>query len=129
MPIALAPSNVFPSGPTAPITTEARARYVDFQAAATAAPRPYRGVLDPIAGGVVNPLSIVESLESLGARLEALRAKPAPAPAPAPAPPAEKGAPWENPTYDTFAKYAGEASRVAASGRLPFGSDNKKMAL
>ena len=37
--------------------------------------------------------------------------------------------PWEGSTYDTFAKYAGEASRVASTGRLPFGSDSKKMAL
>ena len=37
--------------------------------------------------------------------------------------------PWQGHSCDSFAKYAGEAHRVRNTGRLPFGSDNKKMAV
>ena len=136
MPVALAPSNVLAQlADPPPISTESRTRYIDFGAAA-AASRPYRGVLCPEPAGVVSQPSIVDQLDSLGARLNAMRKPPAPLPPP-PAPaddadtfaPAEARVPWENPYYATFAGYAGEASRVVATGRLPFGSDSKKMAL
>ena len=138
MPVALAPSNVFATvSDLPPMTTEAKASYVDYKAYEVPAPRPYRvgpPTIEP--DQVINkPQNLLVELGALGARLEAMSTPTAPTtqpPASAPAadedPAALEGAvPWEGSTYDTFAKYAGEASRVRNTGRLPFGSDNKKM--
>lgn len=137
MPVALAPSNVFPTDQDSPLSTESASAFVDPKSVAAApSPRPYRGVLAPEPAGIVSQPSLIAQLESLGERLEAMRkpaaaAKSAAAPAPATSSPAPTGAqvPWQNVHYDTFAKYAGEASRISNTGRLPFGSDTKKMSL
>ena len=137
MPVALAPSNVMPKlDKSPPLTTESASAFVDYGAAGRAA-RPYRGVIATQEGGIVSRPTLYAQLESLGSRLEAMRklAAPADEPASEPAPESSSDAvvvgamPWESQTYDSFAKFAGEASRVANTGRLAFGSDNKKMAL
>ena len=137
MPVALAPSNVMPTlDKSPPLITESQSAFVDYGAAGLAA-RPYRGVLAAEEGGIVSRPTLYAQLESLGTRLEAMRKLAAPADEPADEPAPESSAeavvlgsmPWENTTYDSFAKFAGEASRVANTGRLAFGSDNKKMAL
>ena len=134
MPLALAPSNVMPTvANPPPLSTESSSAYVDPKAVAggSATQKPYRGVLLPEPAGIIAQPPIMAELESLGARLKAL-SKPAAAPAAA-APPAAAASstdgPWMSSYYSTFAGYAGEASRVQSTGRLPFGSDSKKMAL
>ena len=129
MPLALAPSNVLPTmDDPPPLSTEASSAYVDPSVSAAAVPRPYRGALSVEPAGVVATPALLTQLEALGARLEALK-PPAPAEEPAPAPVVDEAAPWEAQCFDSFAKYSGEATKVRATGRLPFGSDNKKMAL
>ena len=126
-----APSNVMPVvADPPPYTTESKSAFVDYQAIDAPTARPYVGVLSAPPAGVVNETTVLAQLESIGARLTALKKTTAPAPAPAPAAPSSVvPAPWESFSYDTFAQFAGEASRVRDTGRLPFGSDNKKMAL
>ena len=132
MPVALAPSFVFPTVESGPMTTEAMASYTDPKAVAPlASPRGYRGgtVVPTEAGILSGPPSVLAQLASLTARIEALSA---PAPVAkveeAPAEPTRLP-PWGLPHYDSCAAFAGEASRVKASGRLAFGSDKQKMAL
>jgi hypothetical protein len=136
MPVCLAYSNVFPVVTTEPATTESKEAYVDHKSYATESPRPYRTQRSAEQAQVINqPPTVLSELESLTARLEAIRQpKAAIADIAASVPhivdsatPAQK--PWEGGTYDTFAQYAGEAARVRSTGRLPFGSDNKKIAL
>lgn len=142
MPVALAPSSIFPTARSQPMTTESRSRFVDYQAGGLPSARAYRATKAPEVAQVFSqPTSLVSQLSSLTARLEAL-AQPPCVPAPPPADAAiprvaqlegsrlsgsNEKLPWEGSTYDTFAKYAGEASRVANTGRLAFGSDTKKM--
>ena len=117
-------SNVMPimANPP-PMSSESRSSYKDYGVEAAASTRPYRGVLLPAPAGVVTSPSLVQQLEGLGARLKAMQ------PGAEPAPIEPSCVLPEAYTYDTFAQYAGEASRVVATGRLPFGSDSKKMAL
>ena len=142
MPCCLAPSSVFPTTHSAPPTTEAQERFVDWKSYERDSVRPYRGMQPVEAQQVMaQPPTLLAQLGSLTARLQALRQPAAPQAAiddiaariaqlEGSMLSADAGQkPWEGSTYDTFAKYAGEASRVRSTGRLPFGSDNKKMAI
>ena len=137
MPFACAPSFLFPEEPCGPMSTESRSTFVWNQPGTAASSRSYRGNAP-----VSNPLSMSQQtihseLQGLGARLAALDAasKAAAPAAESAAPPApisgvpREPSPWDGRYYDSFAKFAGEASRVKDAGRLPFGSDSKKMAL
>ena len=90
--------------------------------------RSYRGSIVPKDADVVYEPPLLTKLEELKARLLRMKAaEPA-----EPEPEFEEsglliGSMWMTAEYDSCAKYAGEASKVAASGRLPFGSDSKKM--
>ena len=138
MPVALAPSAVFPISEPEPMVTETQASFSGSEAAPLASPMPYRGPNIPVALDqvITQAPSVVAQLKSLSARLEALSGPAglaaADPPAPEPRPAQLEGsrgapAPWEGHHYDTFANFAGEASRVRNTGRLPFGSDSKKM--
>jgi hypothetical protein len=128
MPVTLAPSSVFPTlAAPPPLSTTSASAYVDWNAVGkTAAARPYRGVIAVEPAGVVATNPVLGQLEALGARLEAMRPKAA---AVATQTTSSASAEWESSTYDTFAQFASEASRVRPTGRLPFGSDSKKMSL
>ena len=121
MPVALAPSNVFNElAGLPPMTTEAKSAFVDYKSYGLSAPRPYRATPSTFPDQVITqPQSLLAELGSLQSRLEALRPKSAAAPAPEPEVASEQQAavlkgsvPWKGATYDTFAQYAGEASRV-----------------
>ena len=127
------------------MTTESREAFKSPAETPTLpAPKPYRGPKIPSGPDQVigDQEGIVSQLKSLSARLEALTGS-LPAAAPAATLPSARTAqlegshlpvgstqrPWEGSSYETFAGFAGEASRVRSAGRLPFGSDSKKMAL
>ena len=145
MPVALAPSSIFPIEESLPMTTESREAFKQpAETPALSAPKPYRGPNIPRGPDQVigDQDGIMSQIKSLTARLEALSgALPVEAP-PAPAasartaqlegsrlPAGSNQRPWEGGTYETFASFAGEASRVRNAGRLAFGSDSKKMAV
>ena len=129
----MAPSHIFPESTDAELSTETRTAYVGKDVAAGYS-QPYRG--SPAAFLASNssmiaqqPGTIASQLQSLGERLGALAAPPAAPVATASEDPPAFPVPSSNDSYDSFAKYAAEASRVRNSGRLPFGSDTKKMAI
>ena len=134
MPFACAPSFLFPEEPCGALSTESRSTFVWNQPAAPS--RSYRGNAPVSAPLQMAHPSVHAQLQGLGARLAALDAatkEAAPAveseaPASTSAVPREPS-PWEGSHYDSFAKFAGEASRVKDAGRLPFGSDTKKMSV
>ena len=125
-----APSNVLPTLPEPlPLTTEASSTWgKGGTAPGLTSSRSYRGSIVPKDAGVVYEPPLLTKLEELKARLLRMKAaEPA-----EPEPEFEEsglliGSMWMTAEYDSCAKYAGEASKVAASGRLPFGSDSKKM--
>ena len=112
-----------------PLTTEASSTWgKGGTAPGLTSSRSYRGSIVPKDAGVVYEPPLLTKLEELKARLLRMKAaEPA-----EPEPEFEEsglliGSMWMTAEYDSCAKYAGEASKVAASGRLPFGSDSKKM--
>lgn len=126
MPFTCAPSNVFPEGAVA-LSTEAKEKFTWQQPAAAESPRAYRGSAPTPAPLQMAHPSVGSELAKLKARLAALEPTAVVTNIDATA---ADSAPWAGPNfYTTFASYAGEASRVKDSGRLPFGSDTKKMAL
>lgn len=149
MPNVLPPSNVFPvlSGLPA-ATTESKSAFAPPPASSYVqpSPRPYRGsgASRPATASVLaQPDEVMEQINDLKRRLETLQvpseaqkalseltarvsALEAATVSTEPKAPPTSG-PTDPVTYNSFAKYAGEASRVAAAGRLPFGSDHKKM--
>jgi len=148
MPNVLPPSNVFPflSG-LPPATTESKSAYAPPPVSSYVQPSPrrYRGssASRPASASVLaQPDEVMEQIDDLKRRLETLkvpseaqkalseltaRVSALEASTASTAPKAPPSVPADTVTYDSFAKYAGEASRVAAAGRLPFGSDHKKM--
>ena len=119
MPVALAPSSVFPLSESQPMTTEATTSFVNYSGAYQAPePLAYRGPMPVEPDQVISqPPSIIAQLSSLSARIEALStpgAVPPPPPAAAVARVAQlEGSrlptdasmkPWEGSTYDTFGK-------------------------
>ena len=126
------------------MTTETREAFKQpAETPALGAPKPYRGPNIPSGPDqVIGQEGIISQLKSLSARLEALTGALPAEPPPAPVvsariaqleasrlPAGSTQRPWEGGTYETFAGFAGEASRVRNAGRLPFGSDSKKMAV
>ena len=129
MPIALAPSHVFPEQSGPKMSTESHTAFVG-KAVSAAYSQPYRGSPQAFVASnsviMQQPGTVASELKSLGARLEALnRARAAPAP---PTRAVAEQQAFPGGSYDSFAQYAAEASRVRNSGRLPFGSDSRKMA-
>lgn len=119
MPVALAPSSVFPLSASQPLTTEAKASFVSYSGAYQAPePLAYRGPMPVEPDQVISqPPSIVAQLSSLSARIEALSTGAAPPPRPPAAavarvaqlegsrlPTDSSMKPWEGTHYDTFGK-------------------------
>ncbi len=135
MPLALAPSNVFTPSENGARVSETHASYVNFSGAYNPTGMPAWGSptrQSPAPSGILptQEPALEDQLASLGARLAALERGVLPAPTESHASADDKeGAPWDGISFDSFAKFAAEASKVRAAGRLPFGSDTKKMAL
>jgi hypothetical protein len=139
MPVAMSPSNVFPVVYTEAPTTESQSAFTWKQPTAATTPRAYRAggrpATAPLKVSAAPAPSVAAEIDALKKRIASLQAKMSAAPpadaAPAAAPPAPDGGdkPWEGYYYDSFAKYASEASRVRKTGRLPFGKDRMKIDL
>lgn len=128
MPLALAPSNVFaPAAEAQGQETEAQSQYVAYSVESSF--QPYWGQMEPAPTQIINSAqpSIHEQLNNLRVRLAVLGGD-TPATRAAPAAKASFGG-LDGVSFDSYAKFAGEAHKVRATGRLPFGSDNKKLAL
>ena len=117
MPVALAPSFIFPTESTGAATTEAQDAYGAKSISALECPRPYRGgtAVPPAAGIISEPPSILAQLKSLSARIEALT-QPADAETAEPVATESSVLPWQLRHYDSCASFVKRHPRSKPQG-------------